>query len=95
VAFQQDELWAVKTGAAALAVCLVRTLQKADPHFGDRFLDHLDRAYDHFQENHGRWTRRDGTPRDPQNVLEMLSWTRELLTGWNNISGQREPLLKE
>jgi hypothetical protein len=81
MAFQQDELWAVKTGAAALAVCMVRTLEKSDPHFEQRFLEHLDRAY-------------DGSPRDLQNVFEMLAWTRELLTGWNNVSGQRDPLLK-
>ena len=94
MAFQQDELWAVKTGAAALAVCMVRTLEKSDPHFEQRFLEHLDRAYDHFRDNHGTWTRSDGSPRDLQNVFEMLAWTRELLTGWNNVSGQRDPLLK-
>lgn len=94
MAFQQDELWSVKSGAAVLAVCLVRTLQKDDPHFEDRFLENLDRAYQHYRDNHGKWTRADGTPRDPQNVLEMLSWTRELLTGWNMISGQGDPFLK-
>ena len=89
--FQGDDLWSVKTGTAALAVCIVRTLQKSDPDFEDRFLENLDRAYEHFR-HHGA-TRRDGSPRDAQNVLEMLAWTRELLTGWNNITGQQEPLL--
>jgi hypothetical protein len=87
-----DDLWQVKTGTAALAVCIVRTLQKSDPDFEDRFLKNLDRAYDHFRHDHGA-TRRDGSPREVQNVLEMLAWTRELLTGWNNITGQQEPLL--
>jgi hypothetical protein len=90
--FQGDDLWSVKTGTAALAVCIVRTLQKSDPDFEDRFLETLDRAYEHFRNNHSA-TRRDGSPRDVQNVLEMLAWARELLTGWNNVSGQREPLL--
>jgi hypothetical protein len=88
----RDDLWSVKTGTAALAVCIVRTLQKSDPDFEDRFLANLERAYHHFRDN-SEATRADGSPRDVQNVLEMLNWTRELLTGWNNISGQREPLL--
>ena len=88
----RDDLWSVKTGAAALAVCIVRTLQKSDPDFEDRFLESLERAYDHFREDSAA-TRADGSPRDVQNVLEMLAWTRELLTGWDNVSGQREPLL--
>jgi hypothetical protein len=57
-----DDLWQVKTGTAALAVCIVRTLQKSDPDFEDRFLKNLDRAYDHFRHDHGA-TRRDGSPR--------------------------------
>jgi hypothetical protein len=89
----RDDLWSVKTGAAALAVCIVRTLQKSDPDFQDRFLENLDRAYHHFRDEHGA-TRSDGSPRDVVGVLEVLSWTNELLTGWNNVTGQGEPLIK-
>lgn len=91
----RDDQWSVKTGAAVLAVCIARTLEQSDPSFSDRFQVNVERAYDHFRDNHGKWTRRDGSTRDPQDVLEMLSWTRELLTGWNMISGQGEPLLKD
>lgn len=95
MAFQQDELWAVKTGAAVLAVCMVRTLQKSGhPDIENDFLEQLDRAYDHFRDNPGKWTRADGSPRDPQDVFEIIAWTRELLTGWNNVTGQGDPLLK-
>jgi hypothetical protein len=90
---QKDDLWQVKTGTAALAVWIVRTLQKSDPDFEDWFLEALDRAYDHFREQQG-WTRADGAPRPVQNILEMLAWTRELLTGWNPAVGQIQPLLK-
>jgi hypothetical protein len=91
-AFQEDDLWQIKTGAAALAVCLVRTLEKSDPDFQDKFLENLDRAYYHFRDNNPA-TRADGSPREVLNLLEMLAWTRELLTGWSNVSGQNEPFL--
>jgi hypothetical protein len=87
-----DDLWQLKSGMAALAVCIVRTHQKFDPYFEARFLENLDRAYRHFREDHEA-TRADGSPREVQHVLEILAWTRELLTGWNNVTGQRDPSL--
>jgi hypothetical protein len=91
---QVDDLWQLKTGMAALAVCIVRTLEKSDHSFEESFLANLDRAYDHFRESKVA-TRADGSPREVQNVLEIMAWTRELLTGWSNVSGQREPLLPQ
>jgi hypothetical protein len=82
-----DPEWQIKSGAAALATCIVRTLNESDPTFQTRFLENLDRAYSQFREG-------DRNPdRDTIIVLEMLSWPRELLTGWNMIAGQGEPLL--
>jgi hypothetical protein len=81
----KDELWQLKTGTAALVACIVRTLQKSDPDFEAQFLASLDRAYDHFRYS----------DRETQNILELLSWTNELLTGWNNVTGQREPFLAQ
>jgi len=43
-----NEQWTVRTGAAALATCIVRTLQQSDRTFEERFLKHLDDAY-HFE----------------------------------------------
>jgi hypothetical protein len=88
-----DEEWSIRTGAAALAVCLVRTLQESDPTFQDRFLAKLDDAYHHFRDN-STAVRKDGTRRQVTGVLEIISWTNQFLTGWDPISGQGEPLLK-
>src|SRR5260370_21125243 len=88
-----DEQWTVRTGAAALVTCIVRTLHESDPTFEERFLKKLDEAYYHFRDDHDS-VRADGSPRDVIGVLEMLSWTRELLTGWNPVLGQRPPFLK-
>jgi hypothetical protein len=92
---QRDNQWAAKTSAAVLAACIVRTLEQSDPTFADRFMANVDRAYRHFRDNQGEWKRRDGSDRDVQDVLETLSWTNELLTGWNMVSGQGEPFLKD
>jgi hypothetical protein len=90
---ENDDLWQLKTGTAALAACVVRALQKSDPNFQDNFLETLDRAYEHCQRQEN-WTRSDGSPRPVQNILEMIAWTRELLTGWNPVEGQLNPFLK-
>ena len=85
-----DEQWNVRTGAAALVTCIVRTLQQSDPAFEERFLK---KAYHHFRDDSDA-VQADGKPREVIGVLEMLSWTNELLTGWNPVVGQRRPLLK-
>ena len=89
---QEGDLWQLKTGTAALVVCIVRTLQKSDPDFEDRFLKNLERAYDHFRDR--TYKDRHDQPRDVQEICEMISWTRELLTGWNLATGQGQPFLE-
>lgn len=88
-----DEQWALRTGAAALATCIVRTLQQSDPTFEERFLKNLDEAYNHFRHD-SEAVGADGKPREVTGVLEILSWTNEFLTGWDKVTGQRPPLLK-
>ena len=88
-----DEQWTVRTGAAALVTCIVRTLQESDPTFEERFLKKLDEAYSDFRDERESF-RADGSRREVTGVLEMLSWTNELLTGWNPVLGQRRPFLK-
>jgi hypothetical protein len=88
-----DQEWNLKTGPAVLVACLVRTLQQTDPTFEERFLEILGSAYDHFKHDHEAF-RSDGSRRDMIGVLESISWTREMLTGWSNITGQGEPFLK-
>jgi len=52
----------------------------------DRLLENLDRAYRHFRD--------ESDQKEVRQVLELLSWTQELLTGWNNVTGQRPPFIK-
>lgn len=83
---REDDLWQLKSGMAALAVCFVRTLEKSDPTFQERFLENLAAAYRHFRD--------DADRKEVEQTLELLSWTRELLTGWSNVSGQGQPFIK-
>lgn len=76
----------LKKGMAALAACIVQTLNESDPAFQERFLERLGRAYYEF---------RDNAEGDVQNELELLAWTRSLLTGFNFSTGQGKPFLGE
>ena len=80
------ELHRAKRGAAALTACVVQTLNESDPTFQARFLERLGLVYGEF---------RDNTDGDVIQELELFSWTREYLTGWNKITGQGKPLLGE
>src|SRR5690242_5644546 len=81
-----DALSHAQTGVAALIACVVQTLNESDPSFQQRFLDRLERAYLHF---------RDNTEGPVAQELELLSGTRQLLTGWNPIRGQGKPFLQD
>ena len=82
----QTDLSRAKRGVAAQAACLVQTINETEPEFQDRFLDRLARVYREF---------RDNTDGDVTQELELLSWTREYLTGFNPVTGQSKPLLGE
>jgi hypothetical protein len=86
MAHDPSDPWQLKTGAAVLATCLVQTLNESDPSFRDRFLQKLEIASDRVQERH--------PTREMRDVREMLSWTRELITGFNLATGQGDPLLR-
>jgi hypothetical protein len=77
-----SDLHRAKRGVAALTACLVQTLNESDPTFQARFLDKLDRGYRQL---------RDDTDGDVNQELELFSWTRGYLTGFNNITGQGKP----
>jgi hypothetical protein len=83
-ALAERELQHVKNGMAILVTCLVHTLTKSDPSFQDRFLRHLSEAY---------YEVRDNSDGEVRHELELLSWTRSLLTGFNLITGQGKPFL--
>ncbi len=66
--------------------CLVQPLSESDPSFQERFLKHLTDAYYEIRDNDdGRW---EG---EVNQELELLSWTRTLLTGFDLITGQGKP----
>ena len=72
----------LKRGTAILAACVVQTLTESDAFFERRFLELLEREYRELKDN---------TEGDVQHEMELLAWVRELLTGFNPISGQGEP----
>ena len=76
----------LKKGTAVLAACVVQTLNESDPSFQTRFLERLALAYRELKDN------ADG---EVQHELELLAWTRELLTGFNMIEGQGKPFLAD
>ena len=79
---QKDDLSQVKRAVAVLATCIVQTLNESDQVAQARFLERLSRAYA---------TVRDGADQVGVVDLEVLAWTRELLTGFNFSTGQGTP----
>jgi hypothetical protein len=71
---------------AILTACVVQTLNESDPSFEDRFLERLSRAYQELKDNH------EG---DVIQELELLAWTRELLTGFSLFTGQGKKFLDD
>ncbi|WP_315716483.1 MULTISPECIES: hypothetical protein [unclassified Bradyrhizobium] len=73
----------VKKATAILVTCLVETLADADPSFKDRFVAKLDSAYAKIRND-----------TDDLNALELLSWSREMVTGFSLADSQGTPFLK-
>lgn len=71
---------AVMRGTAVMVTCLAQTMSKEDQ---ERFVERLSTAY---------FEMRDG-PHDPV-LLQMMSWTRELVTGFTWTEGQGKPFLE-
>lgn len=76
----------LKKGAAVLAACVVQTLHESDPSFETRFLERLEKAYRLL---------RDNTHGNVQHEMELLSWTRSLLTGFSLVDDQGRSFLSE
>ena len=76
----------LKKATSVLAACVVQTLDESDPSFERRFLERLERAYRELKDN---------TDGDVQHEMELLSWTRSLLTGFSHATGQGAPFLKD
>lgn len=79
----EDQIHEAKRGAAVVAACIVRTLEDADPGFRERFLGRLGEAYGKLKDMPSQGDKLD--------ALEVVAWTRSLLTGFDMIEGQGEP----
>ena len=71
MAAQTSDLRHANLGMAALVACVVQTLNETDPTFQERFLTRVGKSYYEFLSDTG----------DATQELELLAWTRELLTG--------------
>lgn len=80
------DLHLAKRGAVVLVTCIAQTMSESDPTFEDRFLQKLKVAYTEL---------RDGHELGDMHALEMISWTRSLLTGFDLTHGQRKPFLED
>ncbi|UFX41776.1 hypothetical protein HAP47_0020960 [Bradyrhizobium sp. 41S5] len=77
----EDPLDNVKKATAILVTCLVDAL---DEEAKARFIANLDRSYAKIRND-----------ANDQNALELISWTRTMITGFDVASGQQRPFLKE
>lgn len=85
-ALKPENVRQVKIGMATLATCIIKSLSERDPEIEQRFVGLLDKAYDNY---------RTCSDADPQHVLEVIHWTREMLKGWNPVPGRADPVLGE
>ena len=83
---QLSDLHRAKRGVATLIACVVQTQNESDPSFEKRFLERLSRAYRELKDN---------SEGDVRQEMELLSWTRELLTGFSQIHGQGKKFLED
>lgn len=82
-ALKPENVRQVKIAIATIATCLVKSMDGDDSQLEQRFKGLLDKAYDNYREN---------SDADPQHVLEVIHWTREMLKGWNPVPGRKEPI---
>jgi hypothetical protein len=86
---QTDDLFRAKRGVAVLVACIAQTLNESDPTFEERFVKKLDAAYSEVREHSSA-----ELPGDPIHEMELISWVRELLTGWCLSTGQGKKFLE-
>jgi hypothetical protein len=78
------ELDNVKKATAMMFAALVDTVVGTDSRQAEIFLANLDKCYAKIRNESG-----------DLNALELLSWTRSMITGFDIIEGQGTPLMKQ
>jgi hypothetical protein len=76
----------MKIAMTTLAACMAGALNETDSQFEQRFVKLLDKAFDNYRNN---------SDADPQHVLEVIHWTREMLSGWNPVPGSKDSIFGE
>lgn len=82
----EQQLHDAKRGVSILVTCLVQELEARHPGITESYGERLERAY------------REVKDEDDNNALdrlELINWTRSLLTGWDMIKGQGKPFLAD
>lgn len=82
-ALKPENMRQVKIAMATLAAALIKSVEESEAQPEQRFVKLLDQAYDSFREN---------SDADPQHVLEVIHWTREMLRGWNPVPGRKSSI---
>jgi hypothetical protein len=72
----------VKKATAILITCVVDAMGDLDADFKNRFVKNLDRGYAKIRNDS-----------DDLSALELLSWTRTMVTGFDFSGGQQTPFL--
>lgn len=76
----------IKRATAVLATCIVQTLNESDPSFQERFVSRLVKAYDEMKY--------DPLMGDPV-ALELIAWTKTLITGYDPVAGLGKVFLED
>jgi hypothetical protein len=78
------ELDNVKKATAMMFAALVDTLVGTDSIEAQSFVKALDDLYTHIRNDS-----------DDINALELISWTKSMISGIDRINGQQAPLMKQ
>ena len=76
-----EQIHNAKYGMSILVTCLVQELEAIHPGFTEKYEERLSRAYYAIRERETK----------AMDAMELISWTRELLTGFSMTTGQGKP----
>ncbi|WP_050630508.1 hypothetical protein [Bradyrhizobium viridifuturi] len=79
-----EELDNVKKATAMMIAALVDTLVGTDSKQAEIFVSNIDKLYARIRNES-----------DDLNALELLTWTRTMITGFSFTEGQGTPLMKQ
>jgi hypothetical protein len=79
---KEIEIQNIKKATAILITCVVDAMTSLDVDFKNQFVKNLDQSYAKIRND-----------TDDLNALELLSWTRTMVTGFDLVGGQQEPFL--